>query len=215
MICDYYVCMVRRFIVENIDPRVHISTKVQSTDVGILSLNSWTRMVMYTARWKLCHVQSTGIVLRRCREKSWTNVQPSDVGCERLTPVLTPSPTAVACESLFPAPGFTVLHLNIRSLYQSLHDLREVVHQCKPDAMALSETWLDDSISDMELALVNYNIYQKYRNCHGGGVAVYVKSSLTFTVSSLDSVVATQSFESLWISVSGRQLPSSVAFGIC
>ena len=86
---------------------------------------------------------------------------PSDVGCERLTPVLTPSPTAVACESLFPAPGFTVLHLNIRSLYQSLHDLREVVHQCKPDVMALSETWLDDSISDMELALVNYNLYFK------------------------------------------------------
>ena len=81
--------------------------------------------------------------------------------------------------------------------------------------MALSETWLDDSISDMELALVNYNLYRKYRNCHGGGVAVYVKSSLTCTVSSLDSVVATQSsFESLWISVSGRQLPSSVAFGI-
>ena len=40
MICDIimYVYMVRRFLMENIDPRVHISTDVQSTDVGILSL---------------------------------------------------------------------------------------------------------------------------------------------------------------------------------
>ena len=30
--------MVRRFIAENINPIIHISTEVQSTDVGILSL---------------------------------------------------------------------------------------------------------------------------------------------------------------------------------
>ena len=80
--------------------------------------------------------------------------------------------------------------------------------------MALSETWLDDSISDTELALENYNLFRKERNRHGGGVAVYVRSPLT--VSSLDSVKSTESsFESLWISISGCQLPSSVAFCVC
>ena len=68
------------------------------------------------------------------------NYKPSYVDRERSTPLLTSSTSVDSSEPLFPAPGFTVLHLNIRSLYQSLHDLREVVQQCKPDVMALSET---------------------------------------------------------------------------
>ena len=33
--------MVRRFVAKNIDPRVHISTEVQSTDGGILLELRW------------------------------------------------------------------------------------------------------------------------------------------------------------------------------
>ena len=42
------------------------------------------------------------------------------------------------------------------------------------DIICISETWLDDSVSDDEITLDGYSLYRKDHNRHGGGVAVFV-----------------------------------------
>ena len=41
---------------------------------------------------------------------------------------------------------------------------------------------LDSSISNCEIKIIGYDIVRKDRNRHGGGVAIYVRNSLNYTV---------------------------------
>ena len=75
--------------------------------------------------------------------------------------------------------GFSVFHSNTRSIYNSLCDLKDFTSDYKPSILALSKTWLDTSVVDAELTVKGHSLYRKDRNQHGGGVAVYLKSSLT------------------------------------
>ena len=46
--------------------------------------------------------------------------------------------------------------------------------------MCLSETWLDDNVSDLEIHISNYCIQRKDRNRHGGGVCIYISQDLSY-----------------------------------
>ena len=46
------------------------------------------------------------------------------------------------------------------------------------DVICLSETWLTDDTSDEDITLKNYELYRKDRKEKGGGVCVYINSSL-------------------------------------
>ena len=46
------------------------------------------------------------------------------------------------------------------------------------DIIGLSETRLDETISDSEVSINGYNIFRNDRDVNGGGVAIYVKASL-------------------------------------
>ena len=112
--------------------------------------------------------------------------------------------------------GFSVFHSNIRSIYNSLHGLKDFTSDYKPSILALSETWLDTSVVVAELTIKGYSLYRKDRNRHGGGIAVYLKSSLT-TQPIGDHIKPTSksSLESLWIAVSSRNLLSSIVLCVC
>ena len=46
----------------------------------------------------------------------------------------------------------------------------------------ITETWLNNSHSDSEIAIHGYNLERRDRTeCHGGGVVVYVHDSVTYT----------------------------------
>ena len=48
----------------------------------------------------------------------------------------------------------------------------------KFDLFAMSETWLNSTWTDPELAIDNYTIYRYDRNdAKGGGVAIYIKKT--------------------------------------
>ena len=112
--------------------------------------------------------------------------------------------------------GFSVFHSNTRSIYNSLCDLKDFTSDYKPSILALSETWLDTSVVDAELTIKGYSLYRKDRNRHGGGVAVYLKSSLTTQpIGDLIKPTPESSLESLWIAVSSPTLPSSIALCVC
>ena len=46
------------------------------------------------------------------------------------------------------------------------------------DVIGLCETRLDKTISDSEVSISGYNIFRNDRDVNGGGVAIYVKTSL-------------------------------------
>ena len=57
----------------------------------------------------------------------------------------------------------------IRSVLQFRHEF---------DIIGLSETWLNPSVTDEDISLEEYTVFRKDRPQRGGGVCVYVKSSL-------------------------------------
>ena len=96
----------------------------------------------------------------------------------------------VVCGSVHPNPGPTyenclqLCHVNMRSLqpHDSSTKLDELhsklcIDQCF-DVICVTETWLDENITDDAVALPNYQIFRKDRNRHGGGVAIYAHHSL-------------------------------------
>ena len=62
--------------------------------------------------------------------------------------------------------GLGVFHSNIRSIYNSLCDLKDFTFDYKSSILALSETWLDTSVVDAELTIKGYSLYCKERNRH-------------------------------------------------
>ena len=74
--------------------------------------------------------------------------------------------------------GLRILYYNARSLLPKMDELRAVNEASKPDIACIVETWLDGDITDGELLLPNFQLFRRDRNRHGGGVALYVSSSL-------------------------------------
>lgn len=77
--------------------------------------------------------------------------------------------------------GFTVTHLNIRSLKNKIPDLEVLLTTKKINVLTLSETWLHPNIENTILALPTYNLFRndRTRASKGGGVAAYVNTDFT------------------------------------
>ena len=54
-----------------------------------------------------------------------------------------------------------------------------VCDSAPPAVIALSETWLDDSVFDSEVSLPSYRLLRHDRDRRGGGVAIYVSDSIS------------------------------------
>ena len=82
--------------------------------------------------------------------------------------------------------GLKLVHLNIRSLRQKADLTRlEGLDNKTIDVITLSETWLDDTFQDDELALCGFTCVRRDRTTDKiryGGVAVYVREGLPFRV---------------------------------
>ena len=90
-------------------------------------------------------------------------------------------------------------HLNVRSIMNK-HDELRVLMENRGGALVLglSETWLDGSISDVELDVSGFNLHRKDRNRRGGGVLVYVSNNVK-AVRRVD--LEDVRIEALWIEV--------------
>ena len=61
-----------------------------------------------------------------------------------------------------------------------IDDLKAAVDTQHPHIVCIVETWLSSEISDNELAIQDYQVFRLDRNRHGGGVLMYIHSSLSF-----------------------------------
>ena len=94
---------------------------------------------------------------------------------------LNPGPDAVPT-TVAPPGTLKVYHVNARSLKKQLGDLRACapVLECY-DIVAITETWINDTVADSELGLgfSNHTWFRRDRGSLGGGVACAVRSSLS------------------------------------
>ena len=77
------------------------------------------------------------------------------------------------------AKGMNAIHLNVRSLWPKIDLLKAWLTYNKPHVITLSETWLNNNISDNEVKLDNYVLFRKDRGSRGGGLMMYISSNLT------------------------------------
>ena len=96
----------------------------------------------------------------------------------------------------------TLAHINARSLKNRNHFIliKEVVLDKKFDILCVSESWLDSSISDIELDIPGYNIYRLDRtNKPGGSVCTFVKQNLKVECLQHLSSIASSGLHQLWL----------------
>ena len=67
------------------------------------------------------------------------------------------------------------------------------------DVIAVSETWLDDTISDADISLQDYTIFRRDRHRHGGGILVYVRETLP-VLRRVDLEI--NGLETIWLEIS-------------
>ena len=71
------------------------------------------------------------------------------------------------------------LYFNARSLLPKLDDFKLLCSARSPDIICIVESWLSSEISNLEISLPNFLYFRLVRNCHGGGIVVFVKLHLS------------------------------------
>jgi hypothetical protein len=111
----------------------------------------------------------------------------------------------------FNLKGLHFIHLNARSLLPKIPELRIIANKSKASVIAISETWIDNSVTDSEISIENYCVLRQDRNRSGGGVCVYVRSNLAFA---RRTDIVNDNIESLWLEL---YLPKTkpIIVGVC
>ena len=104
-----------------------------------------------------------------------------------------------------------VVCLNTHSLIHHLDKITLLAAFQRPDILAISETWLDDGISDGAISIPGYSVTRLDRNHCCGGVAVFCANYLKCSALSRDT--SASGLESLWVAVESRTFPSPLAVG--
>ncbi|RUA05885.1 MAG: hypothetical protein DSY43_03475, partial [Gammaproteobacteria bacterium] len=80
------------------------------------------------------------------------------------------------------AKGFKMALLNIVSLPKHVDEIRTSKLFQFFDLFALNETRLDSTVSDGEIKISGYDIVRKDRSRRGGGVCIYLRSSINYHI---------------------------------
>lgn len=80
----------------------------------------------------------------------------------------------------FKNKGLHIIHINSRSLISKLEEIKILAFKTKAAIICVTETWLDDSVAEPEIEIKGYQVIRKDRNRKGGGVCLYIKTSLAF-----------------------------------
>ena len=136
-------------------------------------------------------------------DKCVSNIFPfqhCDIDCDETDSAHRDAPTLEGVNLDFAKQkGLHFLHLNARSILPKMTDLRLLANKCNATVIGVSETWLDNSVSDNEISIDGYAVYRKDRSRSGGGVCIYVKSELC---SNRKPEMESDDLEAIWIEIS-------------
>jgi len=88
------------------------------------------------------------------------------------------SPVATTSSSWLSPPGPKVCVQNCRSLVKNLSLFQRFVYSSDFQIIGVSETWLNDTITDCEILFKAYSIYRKDRGSSSGGVLLAISNEL-------------------------------------
>ena len=94
-----------------------------------------------------------------------------------------------------------MIHFNCRSLLRHIDELRLIFTGNHPLVIAISESWLNDTVGDSEVAIPGYQIFRLDRSHgrKGGGVAIYSLNQSGSKFSGRRDLE--HSYEALWLQV--------------
>ena len=141
-----------------------------------------------------------------------------------LVPTFNDSPydtTDISCEFIDPSSyassfknlkDLSILSLNIQSLAAKFSEFKDLIclfidSNCAPDVICLQEIWQISPHADFSLPGYASLVYKtRANNVQGGGVGIYVRNTIPFTVSTVHSVFSDRLFESIFVELT---LPST------
>ena len=106
---------------------------------------------------------------------------------------------------------YTFLHINARSIYYKLSEIKLIAKYSKAAVIAISESWLDETYTDACVQIEGYNIIRRDREGHAGGVCAFIREDLAFNSR---SDLNNPDLEDLWFEI---LLPKSkpLYIGVC
>ena len=106
-------------------------------------------------------------------------------------------------------------YINARSIANKKKELELYLNEENIDIMGISETWLNESITDSEMNINGYTFLRRDRNNmqkkRGGGVAFYVKNELNLI--QREDIFETNFPESIWCTIDCKGV--NTLLGIC
>ena len=81
---------------------------------------------------------------------------------------------------VFNKRGLHLIHLNINSLLSKIDELRAIAKKSRAAVIGITESKLDESVTDEEINIDGYELIRSDRNRHGGGVACYIRNDISF-----------------------------------
>ena len=81
------------------------------------------------------------------------------------------------------------IHLNINSFLPKIDEIRYIAELKNATVIGLSETKLDKTVLSSELEIEGYDLIKSHRSRRGGGVACFVKSSISYNWNLIFSLI--------------------------
>ena len=81
---------------------------------------------------------------------------------------------------VFNKRGLHLIHLNINSLLSKIDELRAIAKKSRAAVIGITESKLDESVTDGEINIDGYEVIRSDWNRHGGGVACYIRNDISF-----------------------------------
>ena len=78
----------------------------------------------------------------------------------------------------FKKRGLHLIHLNINSLLNKIHELRFIAQKSNPTIIGITESKIDETVLNSEVDIEGYTIFRNDRTRNGGGVVMYVNKNV-------------------------------------
>ena len=99
-------------------------------------------------------------------------------------------------------PGIKIAHINVNSLRNKIDQVRFLTCRQSIDIMCITETRLDDKITNYDICIDGFQLIRKDRIGRvGGGVCIYVKTEISYIVRT--DITTTPLIACAWIELTG------------
>ena len=91
----------------------------------------------------------------------------------RETSLINPSQMPDNLFDCFKRRGLHFIHINARSMFHKLSEIKLLALKIKPAIISISESWLDISVTDQSMEIINYNILRRDRDTRRWCLCIY------------------------------------------